>query len=82
MKVLKTTIIEGLEKRDITINLDAIVAIERHRDLDKTYLTLSTGREVIVRENFKDLTRLLCNDKYIEVSNKNRNEDRTQYKDY
>lgn len=82
MNILKTTVIEGLEKRDITINLDAIVAIERHRDLDKTYLTLSTGREIVIQENFKDLTRLLYNDRYIEMSNKNRNEDRTQYKDY
>ena len=46
METLKTVIIDGATRRNAIINIDAIAIIEEHSDLDKCWITLTTGKKL------------------------------------
>lgn len=78
METLKTVIIDGATRRNAIINIDAIAVIEEHSDLDKCWITLTTGKEIIVQEQFEDLVNNLHDYREPQTADSNR----TQYRGY
>lgn len=78
MNTLKTVVIDGADRRNAIINEDCILLVEEHPDLDKCWITLITGKEIIVQEQFEDLVNNLHDYREPQTADSNR----TQYRGY